>query len=407
MASKESIAMEEIKKDASGDDSPIAELDKTTSTLSLSSTAKEDVKLYEKGVVMNKLVNSETFIIDAVDHHAGLVVCHHRSSQKIGYLDLNKLGMTKDSAEKAIIWTDIEHGQNILCALRAPLFAFDISGSHLGANASFKRFRVVNLFENRVISDHELPELCTAMEFDHTMHIWTADTAGYVYTHTLSPPTTLRQQLPSLDRTAQVLSFSALPPGTDTSCGAVMVAVTQSQVHIIYASCEPPLSFPLPECLKQRPPDIMVDIEGSSAGVIPIPSHDEIDHVWQVRCMQSSIVVIAQNSVLIRGPKAGTESTQEWLQIANLPCIMDAIELDASTGSLAFSHINGDVFVYHPSEPERQPTILTPESHPVVGRKADANSHMLCSIVKDGFCHVYAARPEGMVDACILKPDAF
>ncbi len=158
------------------------------------------------------------------------------------------------------------------------------------------------------------------------------------------------------------------------------MAATQTHVHILSTGGAAPLSTPLPEEIQEKPQDIMVEIEGTRAGPIPVPSHDEIDHVWQVRCFSSGVVVLLQNSVLIKGRTGGGE----WLHIANLPCIMDAVELSPKTGTLALSHINGDVFVVHAGAPERAPTVMTPRRDAVIARKADANPHMLCAQKRRG-----------------------
>lgn len=346
---------------------------------------------------MEKLLESDHIIVDCVDPHAGVLVCHHRETHLIGYVHLNTLEPTKLANEAEITWTDLEHGQNILCAFRAPLFAYDISGSHLGAKGGSRLFRVVHLFESRILSDHDLPEMCTAFTFDHTGQIWTADVGGHVYTHTIEPPTVYRQQLPpnADKKPQQVLALAALPNDTDPESGPAVVAATQTHVHILSTGGAAPLSTPLPEEIQEKPQDIMVEIEGTRAGPIPVPSHDEIDHVWQVRCFSSGVVVLLQNSVLIKGRTGGGE----WLHIANLPCIMDAVELSPKTGTLALSHINGDVFVVHAGAPERAPTVMTPRRDAVIARKADANPHMLCAQETEGGYIVYAARTEGMVDA--------
>ena len=81
---------------------------------------------------------------------------------------------------------------------------------------------------------------------------------------------------------------------------------------------------------------------------------------------------------------------------------MDAVELCSHRGTLALSHINGDVFVVHPDTPERAPTVLTPRRDAVIGRKADANSHMMHAQKTEAGCIVNVARTEGMVDGCFL-----
>ena len=358
------------------------------------------VELGEKGMVMEKVLESDHILVDAVDPDTGVLVCHHRDTHLIGYVHLSTLEPTKLATEEQITWTDLEHGQNILCAVQAPLFAYDISGSHLGAKGGLRLFRVVHLFESRIISDHELPELCTAFAFDHTGHVWTADAEGFVYTHTLEPPTVFRQQLPldAQKKPQQAVSLSALPRDTDASSGAVIVAATQTHVHILSNGGVQALSTPLPDEIQKKPSDIMVEIDGTRAGPIPIPSHDEVDYVWQVRCFASGVVVLLQNSVLVKG----RTGAGEWLHIANLPCIMDAVELCSRRGTLALSHINGDVFVVHPDTPERAPTVLTPRRDAVIGRKADANSHMMHAQKTEAGCIVNVARTEGMVDGCFL-----
>jgi hypothetical protein len=355
------------------------------------------MELGERGLVMEKVLESDHILVDAVDPHAGVLVCHHRDTHLIGYVHLHTLEPTELASEAHVTWTELEHGQNILCALKAPLFAYDISGSHLGAKGGLRLFRVVHLLESRIVSDHELPELCTAFAFDHLGHVWTADAEGFVYTHTLEPPTVYRQQLPldAQKKPQQAVSLCALPPDTDTGSGAVIVAATQTHVHMLANGGFEAQSTPLPEEIQQKPRDILVEIEGTRAGPIPIPSHDEVDYVWQVRCFAGGVVVLLQNSVLVKG----RTGAGEWLHIANLPCIMDAVQLCPRTGTLALSHINGDVFVVHPSTPERAPTVLTPRRDAVLGRKADANSHMMCAQKTKGGWVIYAARTEGMVDA--------
>ena len=104
------------------------------------------------------------------------------------------------------------------------------------------------------------------------------------------------------------------------------------------------------------------------------------------------MVVLLQNSVLVK------QSHQvQWLHIANLPCIMDAVDLDGD-GGLALSHMNGDVFIAY------APAVLTPRRDVVIGRKVGANSHMLYARKKDDMYHIYVARPEGMVDGTVYRP---
>lgn len=374
------------------------------STPNSSQMEKQGFELLERGGVLYKLFDdSENIIVDVVDPNMGVMVFHHRHHRKIGYVNLN--GEPVENGD--LRWTDMEHGQNVLCALRFPFFAFDITGTHLGAKGSMTLFRVIHLLENRIISDHEMPEHCTALEFDHTMHVWTTDTEGYVNMHTLEPPTVYRQKLPLTERgeVNQVVSLSSLPENATDDASPSIVALTQSSVFLV-SKDSPPLSTPLPDVIQEKPPDIAVDVAGaypaSKSGshestVIPIPSLDEVDYVWQVRCLPSAMVILLQNSVLVKS-RLGTDKS-EWLHIANLPCTMDAVEVDPTKGTLALSHINGDIFIIHPRTPERQPSVLTPKSDIVIGRKANANSHMLC-VLKNGF--IVAARPEGMLDGTKL-----
>lgn len=359
----------------------------------------EYVQLVEQGVVMEKLLESDDIVVDCVDPEHGVVVCHQRSAPyKIGYAYLSTFNPESVAGKSAINWTDLEHGQNVLCALQFPLFAFDITGSHLGLKKNLQLFRVVHLLNDQVISEGEMPTLCTGMTFDKQNRVWTADTAGFLYANTLNPPTVFQQQLPKGPdgKVQQAVALTALPCRADEASG--VVAVTQTHVHVLYTTGAEIMSTPLPEDIQEKPPDIHIDIEGTKAGAIPVPSLDEVDHVWQIRCFENCVVVLLQNSVLVK------QSHQvQWLHIANLPCIMDAADLDGD-GGLALSHMNGDVFIVYANSPDRAPAVLTPRRDVVIGRKVGANSHMLYAKKKDDMYHIYVARPEGMVDGTVYRP---
>lgn len=353
----------------------------------------DTVELARRGVILERIFEDDTILLDAVDPYEGVVIGHHRTTHKIAWARL------RDEGEPEFTTTELDHGQNILCAFRFPLFAYDISGSALGGCASKRAFRIANVVTATVIADEDLPEHCVALEIDEALQTWAADVAGKVFTYTPSPrgaTGVFRQSLPDHQ---QPVALASLPPGArnGTDCMAV---VTQTHLFLLGRESEPLFMHPLPDVVQHTPPDIHIKVQGTEEATkdlrapIALPSLDGVDHVWQARCLGTALVVLLQNSVLLKPNTPGSE----WIHIHNMPGIMDAVEGTPDKGAIALSHINGDIFIVNADRPGEEPTIATPRGPRVIGRKADANSHMLYATDRI----LTVARPEGMIDSVSL-----
>ena len=100
-------------------------------------------------VKLDLLLSDDSILVDTASDSC--LVVHRRNDQKIGYI-LPTLG---DSAE--VEWTNLDHGQNVLCHARKFIFGFDISSK------STYVFRVANLQTQEVFYDAPISEKTLAV----------------------------------------------------------------------------------------------------------------------------------------------------------------------------------------------------------------------------------------------------
>lgn len=356
--------------------------------------------LSKKGLVMDKAFETEDVVILVSDPETGVIVMYRKSDDIIGWVRARTLDGKEGTHQ--VTWTTQSYAHQHLCALRAPFFAYDISGSHLGSSANCT-FRVIHLFDDRIVSDHTLPELCPAICFDTRLNVWTCDVAGKVFCHKIESSPTLLQQL--LPHGQQPVALCSMPCPTEAE-GYVCV-LTQSHLHVLHSAGGEVSSYPLPDDIQKPPPEITIEIDLSEAKEgqmqnVPLPSLDSVDHVFTVRCLSNVIVVMLQNSMLVSQPP-DTPGGNGWIHIQNFAGVMDAVDVDPVHKLVAFSHVSGDVFALNPHESDLNPIVMTPRRDRVMGRKEGYSSHMLCTATVDGQTIVFASRPEGMVDAAALQ----
>ena len=151
---------------------------------------------------------------------------------------------------------------------------------------------------------------------------------------------------------------------------------------------------------------LQIDVSKGKTQDIELPPLDDKDVVWQLRAFTKFLVILTQNRIVISTGQGKWHILNEapgtlWhnyqkqsFDAHGPPCarsgMMDVVE--APGNRLCFLHISGDVYmmetknfqveeVYHPREV-------------VVGRKLDADSHML---MRSGE-HIFVGHLEGIID---------
>ena len=129
---------------------------------------------------------------------------------------------------------------------------------------------------------------------------------------------------------------------------------------------------------------LQIDITKEKTQEIELPPLDEKDVVWQVRAFLKYLVILTQNRIVISSGQG------KWHILDKAPGMMDVVE--AKNNQLCFLHVSGDVLMM-----ETETFQVVEAFHPrevVVGRKVDADSHML---LRSGD-HIFVGHMEGIID---------
>lgn len=304
-------------------------------------------------------------------------VVTRRSDNKLGYMLHEDVGVEG----KGFRFLDMEHGQNVMCAGEGMTFLFDSSsGKHHTA-------RLVDLEANKVIADVPISAKTTCMALESTspsrhpgnrdVRVWHCDTDRKIYCWESAD----KARSWKLGKEQGV----AIEP-----CPTHPGVLVLTQNTVVFATATGGVLFhgELPHA---PPPEVQFQVEGQEHG-FSFPSLDHEDVTWQVRPFRDYMVVLTQNRVLLSN-KVGA-----WHILENMPGMMDA-KINRDNTQLYLTHINGDLFrLSLPIDPHTKPDIFTPKEC-VVGRKADACSHML-AVTPSG---IIIGRPEGMIDTLPLE----
>lgn len=115
---------------------------------------------------LDQLLSDDTLLVDTAGD--ACFVVHRRSDQKIGYIEPTV------SANAEVQWTQLEHGQNVLCHARGFVFGYDISNSKTNA------FRVANLKTEEVLYDAPIDEKTLAVNLSPENELFYSTTGGSV-----------------------------------------------------------------------------------------------------------------------------------------------------------------------------------------------------------------------------------
>ena len=302
------------------------------------------------------------------------------------------------------------------------LFCWDISSGKTCAA------RLARLHDSHILGDLDLSRNATCMcieddmqmprtQREHlritretaTVRVWHCDTRGGLHCWDPLPMRNPRDK--GASRKSQSTRHMTWNMGKDAqgisveSCPVIPGVLVLTQTHVVLATAEGGISYRvlLPGVIQSPPPEIRLKVQApddapkkmkdwakSSGNTMKFPSLDERDWVWVVRPFLKVMVVLTQNRVMI------SDSNGRWQILENMASFIDAA-MDERSQQLFLSHVSGDIFTIDLSNGShsmlQEPRIYTPVQM-VIGRKADANSHMLAA--RNG--RLVVGRPEGIID---------
>lgn len=308
---------------------------------------------------LDKILSDDTILVDTAGDSC--IVVHHRENRKIGYVE-PVLGANAD-----IQWTELEHGQNVLCHARGFRFGYDISHGALHA------FRVSDLKTEQVLYDAPIAEKTLAVHLSPSNELFYSTTAGTVcfwheglkFEH-------------SLIENEQAVALEYCVPDKG------VLALTNNHIFLVHGHRGLLFRLRIPELAPPPSIKLQIDVSKDKCEEIELPAIDKKDVVWQLRAFTKFLVILTQNRIVI------STGQGKWHILNEAPGMMDVIE--APGDRLCFLHISGNVMMME-TKTFQVEEVLYPRE-PVVGRKLDADSHRM---MRAGD-YIFVGHLEGIID---------